>query len=214
MTGDRENLKPDSSLRSSRFDLSDWEKLLQEQTGGADKVNSGSSRKTQWNPPYCGKLDMRIGPDGVWYYYGSPIVRHSMVRLFASVLRRESDGIYYLVTPVEKFAIEVMDAPFLAVDIKIEQRDQNSRQRLHFRTNVDDVVCVSKEHPIRFEGDPATEGLKPYIFVRNRLEALVTRSLYYDLVEMAVVEVVNGEKSIGLWSSGTFYPMAPADMVL
>ncbi len=209
MTGGRENADSNRSALLSRLDIADWERAIRERTGGS-KTNAAPALLNQWNPPDCGKIDIKIAPDGAWYYRDGPITRHSLVRLFASILRRENDGVYYLVTPVEKFAIEVTDAPFLGVELKVEQKGESSRQKLYFRTNVDDIVCVNKEHPIRFDGDPATEGLRPYFIVRNHLEALVTRSLYYDLVELAVEESVGDINKLGIWSSGTFFPMATA----
>lgn len=164
-----------------------------------------------WNPPYCGDIGLKITADGVWHYQGSPIGRQAMVELFASILRKDEDGRHYLVTPVEKIAIEVEDAPFLAVAMTVE--GSGRQQTISLRTNVGDEVTVDAEHPLRFARDPASDGLKPYVLVRGRLEALVTRPLYYDLVEMAVVEPVAGVPHLGVWSAGTFFAMAPADEV-
>src|SRR6202047_5295225 len=113
-----------------------------------------------WNPPDCGDIDMRIAADGSWFYQNSPIGRPALVKLFASVLKREADK-YFLVTPVEKCGIAVDDVPFLAVELYVEQ-DQN-RRILHFRTNVDDWVACGAGHALRFEPEPATGGLKPYV---------------------------------------------------
>lgn len=155
----------------------------------------------KWNPPYCGDIGMAIKTDGTWFYAGTPIGRMPLVKLFASVLRKDEDGKHYLVTPAEKVDVAVADAPFLAVEMEV--RNPGPAQELVFRTNVDDIVTVGPVHPMRFARDPRSEGLKPYILVRGRLEALVTRALYYDLVEIAVER---GDR-LGLWSGGAFFPL-------
>jgi hypothetical protein len=163
----------------------------------------------RWNPPYCGDIGLRIRSDGVWLYRDSPIGRPALVKLFASVLRKDADGRHYLVTPVEKIDVSVDDAPLLAVEMEV--RGSGRAQILTFRTNVDDIVEAGPEHPLRFAIEPESGGLKPYLLVRGRLEALVTRALSYDLVEIAVTE--EGGRP-GLWSGGMFFPIqdgAPAD---
>jgi len=172
------------------------EELLRCQTGKAPPPVE------QWDPPYCGDIGMRIRRDGVWLYQGSPIGRPALVKLFASVLRKDADGRHYLVTPAEKVDVKVDDAPFLAVELEV--RGSGRAQSLIFRTNVDDIVQAGPEHPMRFAVEASSGGLKPYILVRGRLEALVTRALYYDLVELAVTEQGRG---LGLWSGGKFFPM-------
>lgn len=157
-----------------------------------------------WNPPFCGDIDMRIAADGTWFYMNSPIGRKPLMQLFASVLRHDADGKYYLVTPVEKCGIRVDDAPFVAVRMAVEGAGRN--QAISFETNVDDAVTVDGEHPLRFAVEQRTEGLKPYVRVRARLEALVSRALFYDLVAAGVTE---GDW-FGVWSSGLFWPMQRA----
>jgi hypothetical protein len=157
-----------------------------------------------WNPPFCGDIDMRIAADGTGFYMNSPIGRKSLVQLFASVLRHDADGKYYLVTPVEKCGIRVDDAPFLAVRMAIAGEGRN--QTIRFETNVDDAVTVDAGHPLRFAPEAGTGGLKPYVLVRANLEALVSRALFYDLVAAGTTE---GEW-FGVWSSGQFYPMQKA----
>jgi hypothetical protein len=159
-----------------------------------------------WNPPDCGPIDIRIASDGTWFYLNSPIGRPALVRLFASVLRREGDN-YYLVTPVEKCRILVEDAPFIAVDV--EAAGEGQSRILHFRTNVGDEIVCGPDNPLRFERDPQNGGLKPYIHVRRGLWAKVTRAAYYDLVELGEERSVNGELWFGVASQGEFYPMAP-----
>ena len=151
-----------------------------------------------WNPPFCGDIDMRIAANGVWYYGGSPIGRAALVKLFASILRKDPEG-YVLVTPVEKVGVKVEDAPFLAVEMFA------TNGALRFRTNVDDYVEVGPDHPLRFE-EGAAEGIKPYVRVRADLWALVTRPLFYDLVEMGAVE----GKWFGVRAGGVFFPMRRA----
>ena len=160
-----------------------------------------------WNPPFCGDIDMRIARDGTWFYMNSPIGRKPLMQLFASVLRHDEDGKYYLVTPVEKCGIRVEDAPFLAVRMSVEGglRDQV----IGFETNVDDEVTVDEAHPLRFENEEGTGGLKPYVLVRAKLEALVSRALFYDLVARGTVE----DGWFGVWSSGKFYPMQKAQAI-
>ncbi len=159
-----------------------------------------------WNPPYCGEIDMRIAADGTWFYMGSPIGRAPLVQLFSSILRRDGEQ-YVLVTPVERVGIRVDDAPFLAVEMQVENPGPD--QKLSFRTQVEDVVAVDGEHPLRFEAG-AADGVKPYFKVRGELWALVKRALFYDLVALGGVEPWQGENWFGVRSSGQFFPMRPA----
>lgn len=162
----------------------------------------------RWNPPYCGDIGLKITSDGTWFYQGSPIGRQALVKLFARVLRRDEDGRHYLVTPVEKVAVEVADAPFLAVEMQVSGAGRN--QLLVLRTNVDDVVSCGPANPMRFVLDKAGGGLKPYVLVRGRLEALLTRAVYYDLMELAVpaqsAASPEGEP-LGIWSGGRFFEL-------
>ncbi|MCC7346738.1 MAG: DUF1285 domain-containing protein [Variibacter sp.] len=161
-----------------------------------------------WNPPYCGEIDMRIASDGTWFYQKTPIGRIALVKLFASVLKREGDH-HYLVTPVEKCGIAVDDAPFLAVEMSVQ--GEGEATALTFRTNVDDIVECGPDNPLRFEQEARTGGLKPYLHVRRGLWAKLTRALFYDLVELGDEQQVNGTAMFGVRSRGVFFPMAPAD---
>jgi hypothetical protein len=163
-----------------------------------------------WNPPFAGDIDLRIARDGRWIHEGAPIGRPALVRLFASVLRRDPDGRYYLVTPVEKVGILVEDAPFLAVEMARE--GEGPAQQLHFRTNLDDWTTAGPDRPLRFERD-AQGGLKPYVRVRGRLDALFTRSLVHDLVAIGEEAEFDGRPCLGVWSEGAFFPMAAADEI-
>jgi hypothetical protein len=166
----------------------------------------GPAPEHLWNPPDCGEIDMRIAADGTWYYCGSPIGRIGLVQLFASVLRKDPER-HVLVTPVERVGIQVDDAPFLAVEMRVEGGE--GEPRLTFRTNVDDFVTVDADHPLKFETG-AAEGLKPYVRVRGDLWALVKRALFYDLAARGTVEARDGEDWFGVLSSGIFFPMCRA----
>jgi uncharacterized protein len=161
-----------------------------------------------WNPPFCGDLDMRIAADGTWFYLKTPIGRPALVKLFASVLKREGDK-YFLVTPVEKCGIVVDDAPFIAVELKVESDERG--QVLHFRTNVDDWVICGPDHVLRFEPERETGGLKPYLHVRRDLWAKVTRALFYDFVDLGEERDIAGQRMFGIASAGAFFAMAPAE---
>jgi uncharacterized protein len=163
-----------------------------------------------WDPPFCGNLDMRIAGDGTWYYLKTPIGRPALVKLFASVLKREGDD-YFLVTPVEKCGIQVDDAPFVAVELKVA--DEDAGQVLNFRTNVDEWIACGSAHELRFDPEPGTGGLKPYLHVRRGLWAKVTRSLFFDLVALGEECEIAGTAMFGVTSMGVFFPMAPADQV-
>jgi uncharacterized protein len=149
-----------------------------------------------------GDLEMRIARDGTWYYRGSPIGRPPLVKLFASVLRREADGRYWLVTPAERGRIEVEDVPFIAVELTIEGEGRG--QQLIFRTNLDEFVTAGPASPLRVEtaasGEPA-----PYILVRDRLEARLARPVFYELVELGTEERIGDKTEFGVWSQRTFF---------
>ena len=162
----------------------------------------------RWNPPFCGDLDMRIAADGTWYYQKTPIGRLPLVKLFASVLKKEGDK-YFLVTPVEKVGLTVDDAPFLAVEMTAARDDQD-RQMLTFRTNVDDEAIAGPGHALRFEPE-VTGGLRPYLHVRRDLWAKVTRALFYDLVALGEERDIDGKRMFGVASAGEFFAMAEAD---
>jgi hypothetical protein len=156
-----------------------------------------------WNPAHCGDSAMRIARDGTWYHEGSPIGRAAMVRLFASILRREPDGGYVLVTPAEKLSIAVEDSPFVAVELKSEGEGRD--RRLAFRLNTDEAVIAGPGNPIRFEA--RDDGPHPYVAVRKGLDALIARPVYYELANLALEE---GASPLGLWSDGAFFLLEPA----
>jgi hypothetical protein len=148
----------------------------------------------------CGDIGLKIGRDGTWYYQGGPFTRKPLVKLFASVLRLEEDGNYYLVTPVEKVPIEVESLPFVAVEMRRE--GEGEAQALIFATNVDDVVTAGSDHPLGFQ--PGTlGGFTPYVLIRGGLKARLARSVYYELAALAVEGGV--PKQFGVWSGGVFF---------
>ena len=154
---------------------------------------------SRWHPDRTGDSGMRIGRDGRWYYLNSEIRRPEMVRLFSTILRRDGDTTH-LVTPAEKLAIEIEDAPFVAVDV--ERRGEGKDQILVFLTNVGDLVVADAAHPIQLRG--MTPDARPYVLVRDALDALISRPVFYRLAEMAVAGPAG---SLGVWSSGAFFPL-------
>ncbi|BBK29743.1 hypothetical protein STHU_03770 [Allostella humosa] len=151
----------------------------------------------------CGDFDMRIARDGTWYYRGSPIGRKPLVKLFATVLRRDAEGGYWLVTPVERGRILVDDAPFVAVAMSAAGEGQ--ARTLTFTTNLDQTVTAGPDRPIRVVIDPDTGEPSPYVLVQDGLEALIARPVFYDLVELAEERMVDGRRELGIWSGGMFF---------
>lgn len=154
----------------------------------------------------CGDIGLKIRNDGTWYFEGSPIKRKPLVKLFASVLRREDDGRYFLVTPVEKVPIDVEELPFIAVEMS--RKGEGLDQMLAFRTNVDDVVTAGGEHPLGFQ--TSADRLVPFIEVRDGLKAKLTRPVYYELAALAVEGPHGG--TLGVWSAGTFFAFPASGM--
>lgn len=154
----------------------------------------------------CGDIGLKIRRDGTWYYQGGPIARKPLVKLFASVLRLEEDGRYYLVTPVEKVPIEVESLPFVAVEMSRE--GEGEAQALSFRSNVDDVVTAGPQHPIGFQAGPKGD-FTPFVVMRRGLKARLSRPVYYELAALAV-ERPEG-KEPGVWSGGAFFPFPPPE---
>jgi len=160
-------------------------------------------------PKDAGTFDIRIARDGTWYHEGGVIGRKPLVKLLASVLWRDDGGVYWLQTPVEKGRITVEDAPFTAVELSV--RGEGHDQILAFRTNLDDWVEADSEHPLRVAENPENGEISPYILVRDRLEALILRPVYYELAELAVEpSAPESEKCLGVWSKGVFFRLGPA----
>jgi len=158
----------------------------------------------QWNPPFCGDIDIEIRRDGTWFYEGTPIGRPGLVKLFASILIRE-DGKYFLVTPVEKVGIRVDDAPFVAVDFEVS--GTGTDQRLTFTTNLEDITVAGPQAPLRFVRDEETGEPSPYVRVRRNLEALIDRKSFYRLVELGV----HHDGWFGVWAGGAFFGIIPSE---
>ena len=152
-----------------------------------------------WNPPFSGDIDIRIARDGTWFHEGSPINRPSLVRLFASILKREDDA-YFLVTPVEKVRLKVDDAPFVAVDFEVED------EKIRFETNVGDFVVADQNNPLRVVENPETGEPSPYIHIRRGLEALIDRKSFYRLAEIAQRD---GDQMV-VRSAGQTFRIGPA----
>jgi hypothetical protein len=187
----------------TRNDVKDMPAGLAELVSRAG-TGRGPAPVERWNPPYCGEIDMRIAADGRWYYQGGVIAHERLVRLFASVLRRDADGHHYLVTPVERVRITVEDAPFLGVELHVE--GEGREQVLRLRTNTGDVVRIDADHRLRFEDETDTGGLKPYVRIRGRLDALLARPLLYQLADLFTEHDMSGRTVMGTWSAGTFFP--------
>lgn len=166
--------------------------------------SSPATRRMRRSPVEIRDLDMRIARDGTWFYRGSPINRLSLVKLFASVLRREADGGYWLVTPAERGRVTVEDAPFVAVEL--DKQGTGHDQRLIFRTNLDEIVTAGPDHPLRVEtaadGTPA-----PYLLVRPGLEALIARPVFYELADLGEAAEIGGDSRFGVWSEGVFFEL-------
>lgn len=175
-----------------------------------DMPNRAPAPVETWHPKHAGSIDIVIDVDGNWFHDGTPIRRAGLVALFASILRREPDGGFVLVTPVEKRTIKVADVPFVAVGILLEGKAAD--QVVTLTTNVGDEVTIDKDHPMRFATGAAAAGVSlPYVTIRSGLEARVARAVFPDLVDAGCVETHDGDRWFGLWSSGVFWPMMPAD---
>jgi uncharacterized protein len=168
----------------------------------AIEARGGPPPVDRWNPTHCGDSDMRIARDGTWYYRGSPIERPAMVRLFASVLRREADGSHVLVTPAEKLAIEVEGTAFRATQMAMS--GEADQRRIGLTLDSGDALIVGPEHPLSIV--ETADGPSPRVAVRFGLEAELARPLYYELAEIALAE---GHDPPGVWSDGRFFPLTP-----
>lgn len=188
-------------MGSQRTETNGMQSLLEAARGSG----KGLPPVDRWHPEYCGEMDMVIRRDGSWWHEGTRIGREALVRLFARILRKDEDGETYLVTPVEKIRIVVEAGHFLAVrmDVLGEGRDQ----KLVFTTDHDATILAGSDHPLRItfsdDGDP-----EPYVHVRGRLEALLTRPVFYELANLAVEgRTPDGRPSLGVWSDGMFFAL-------
>lgn len=158
-----------------------------------------------WNPELSGELDMHIARDGTWYHEGEPITRLALAQLFSGILRLEEDGRYYLVTPVEKWAIRVDDVPFVIVRMDVEGSGQD--QELRFLSSLEHEVVADEQHPIRVQVDERSGEPSPYLLLRDNLQALLHRNVFYQLADLAEERQWRGQSRIGVWSRGVFFPI-------
>lgn len=184
--------------------MSELDQLLNE----IEQADSDRQKLKNWQPEHEGSIDIRIAVDGNWYHEGRVFQRPALVKLFARVLRKEESG-YYLVTPAEKLSIQVDDAPFVAT--MIERVIDNGQQALVFTTNLDERVVVDHRHPIRVEIDPLSEQPRPYILVRDQLEALIGRNAFYDLLNLAEENTADGKHILTISSMGTEFVLGCTD---
>ncbi len=161
-----------------------------------------------WNPDFCGDIEIRIARNGDWFYQDSIFTRHALVKLFSTVLRKDADD-YYLVTPVEKLRIQVEDAPFVITRADFKQIE--GQRCLQVETNTGDIVVVDKTHPLWVVVDPNSGEPSPYILVRDRLDAFVSRSVFYQLVDQAEERQFEGSSQLGLHSAGEFFELGDLD---
>lgn len=180
------------------MDLFSQIEALQKEHGSRPPVD-------KWNPALSGDIDIRIAHDGRWFHEGDEIRRLPLVKLFASILKREGDD-YFLVTPVEKWRIQVEDAPLVVVDFS--RRGKGEAQQLAFKTNTDDIVVADEDHPIKLQkrGEGGVDQLLPYLIVRDNLPARINRNVYYHLVDMALAE--GGDEAVMVRSCGCSFPLA------
>ncbi|WP_417494797.1 DUF1285 domain-containing protein [Maricaulis sp.] len=170
----------------------------------ARSAGDGLPPVERWHPEYCGEMDMVIKRDGSWWHEGKRITRQPLTRLFSTILRKDDDGVHYLVTPVEKIAIKVEVAPFVAV--RVDATGEGKAQSLIFTTNFDDLAEAGPDHPINVRIDPVTGEPTPLVRIRGGLDALMTRPVFYELAELAVEH----EGVTGVWSGGAFFALEEA----
>jgi hypothetical protein len=179
----------------------------------ADSIPAGGQRSyppvEMWDPEHVGGIDIRIASDGTWYHEGDPIMRHALVKLFSTVLRRDDDGKHYLVTPVERLEISVDVAPLYVAGMFLE--NEGPDQIVSFRTHTDDVARLDSGHPLTVHVDPASGEPTPLVLVRGRLQGLLARSVFYDLVDLAEEREVKGVKVQGIMSAGIFHIIGRSD---
>lgn len=156
----------------------------------------------------CGDIGMRIDAHGIWHYRGSPIKRESLVRLFASVLRCDTAGEYWMITPAEVAPVDVEDAPFMAVEMRV---GDTSPPSIAFRTNIDQWTTMSADRPLRVEIDPQTGTPTPYVRIADDgTEARLSRNVFYELVDQAKEADINGDIHLIVESAGEIFVLGPA----
>ena len=196
-------LKRSNTSKTGNTDLAALIALARAQGDGENALPVES-----WNPDYCGDMDMVICRDGSWWHEGTRITRAPLIKLFSSILRKDEDGHHYLVTPVEKIRIEVECAAFQAIRVDVE--GEGKEQRLFFTTNMDEIVEAGPERLLHVETDPETLEPTPLIGVRGRLEAMLVRPVFYELVEYAIEVATSDGVQLGVYGGGIFFPLGPA----
>lgn len=186
----------------SEFTLNDLITAAKTQAEG-----KGAPPVEQWHPEFCGEMDLIIKGNGQWWHEGSPIRRPKLVALFSTILRKDTDGRHYLVTPAEKIGIQVERGAFAATRLDIS--GQGKTQRLFFTTNVGEVIEAGPERRLRIETDPHTQEPDPYISVRARLEAGLSRPVFYELVDYATEKQTDSGPQLGVYSNEIFFPLGP-----
>ncbi|MCW8885317.1 MAG: DUF1285 domain-containing protein [Motiliproteus sp.] len=178
----------------------------------ADQVKKASKKGLPpvhlWNPDFCGDIDIRIARNGEWFYQGSVFTRQSLVNLFSTVLRKDDEE-YFLVTPVEKLRIQVDDAPFVIT--AIEQKQLKGTPVLCAETNTGDQITIDQAHPLWVVQDSDSGEPSPYVRVRDRLDGLIARSVYYQLIELAEERILDGKTCLGVESAGEFFVLGELD---
>lgn len=177
----------------------------------AKQIESGLGAKAkppldQWHPELSGDIDIIVNRKGEWLYEGKPIAREAIVRLFSTILRREPDGHYYLVTPVEKWRIQVEDTPLLAHSLRAE--GEGAQRTLSVTTNVGEVISIDNDHPLDVGAYPDSDEPRPVVKLAHGLEARLVTSAYYDLAELIAADEPSADGSMGIWSHGNFYRIA------
>ena len=185
--------------------MSDIEQLIQQ----IQQAEAASTANRPWDPSHCADIDIRIAVDGTWYHEGRPFQRESLVKLFATVLRREDDGEYYLLTPAEKMHIQVDDAPFVAV--RVDRMQEQGKQALVFTTNLDEQIIADEAHPIWVEQNPNTGEPRPYLYFRDNLHALIARAPYLELVELGNCLERDGKTFLYVESLGNQFELGCVD---
>ncbi|WP_417566682.1 DUF1285 domain-containing protein [Marinobacter sp.] len=165
--------------------------------------NPGNPPLDQWHPELSGDMDLRISRNGQWVFKGEPLAREAIVRLFSTILRREEDGEYYLVTPVEKWRIQVEDTPLLAHSLRVA--GEGDHQVISLTTNVGETLEIGQNHPLEVGTYPGSEEPRPVVTVRHGLEARLVTAAYYDLAEHVVERNEDGHPVLGVFSHGIFY---------
>lgn len=180
---------------------------LAEQVESAVYDLSGRPPIEKWHPELSGDIDIHIQRDGTWVYRGSPLRREALVRLFSTILRREEDDHYYLVTPVEKWCLTVEDAPLLAHSLVAS--GERTEQSLQITLNTGETLAIGEDHALHMGTYPDSDEPRPVVDILHGLQARLTTAAYYDLVALSVeVESDDNGRVVGVWSNGLFFVLS------